>query len=182
MPLNVFNNWGEAADEFFKTKQVVLYSCLDYGLLHANRTPKTVGASHFRVGYRFAGYKPWSQFCGQETILVGLRVVGFLQTFYSRAVIQRTIVESPHFWGVVWWKRLRFVTIQPVIPTSGSIRCIFIFSGSELWSLFKYSELKLKNQDPIATDVLFKAYPMIPLSCRSNLAGRYLRVRLVIFS
>jgi hypothetical protein len=27
----------------------------------------------------------------------GLRVVGFLQTFYSRAVIQRTIVDSPAF-------------------------------------------------------------------------------------
>ncbi len=27
----------------------------------------------------------------------GLRVVGFLLTFYSRAVIQRTIVDSPAF-------------------------------------------------------------------------------------
>jgi hypothetical protein len=27
----------------------------------------------------------------------GLRVVGFIQTFYSRAVIQRTIVDSPAF-------------------------------------------------------------------------------------
>jgi hypothetical protein len=38
--------------------------------------------------------------------------------------------------------------------------------------LFKYSKLKLKNQKPISVDVFFKAYPMVPLSCRSNLAGR----------
>jgi hypothetical protein len=31
---------------------------------------------------------------------------------------------------------------------------------------------KLKNQKPIAVDVLIKAYPMAPLSCRSNLTGR----------
>jgi hypothetical protein len=31
-----------------------------------------------------------------------------------------------------------------------------------------------KNQKPKAVDVLFKAYPMVPLSYRSNLAGWYL--------
>jgi hypothetical protein len=31
-------------------------------------------------------------------------------------------------------------------------------------------EVKLKSQNPIAVDVLFKAYPMVPLSCRSYLA------------
>ncbi len=30
--------------------------------------------------------------------------------------------------------------------------------------------MKLKNQKPIVVDVLFKAYPMVPLSCSSNLA------------
>jgi len=33
--------------------------------------------------------------------------------------------------------------------------------------------VKLKNQKAIAVDVLFKACPMVPLSCRSNLAGQY---------
>ncbi len=32
----------------------------------------------------------------------------------------------------------------------------------------------LKNQKPLAVDVLFRAYPMVPLSCVSNLARRYL--------
>jgi hypothetical protein len=49
---------------------------------------------------------------------------------------------------------------------------IFAWTGSEFWSLFKYSRVKLKNQKPTAFDVLFKAYPMVPLSCRSNLAGQ----------
>ncbi len=49
---------------------------------------------------------------------------------------------------------------------------LFAWSGSELWSCFKYSELKLKNLKHIAVDVLFKTYPMVALSCRS--AGRYL--------
>ncbi len=57
-------------------------------------------------------------------------------------------------------------------PNKQEIRFVFAWSGSELWSLFKYSRGKLKNQKPIAVDVLFKAYPMVPLSCRSNLAGR----------
>ncbi len=43
-------------------------------------------------------------------------------------------------------------------------------------ALFKYSRVKLKNQKPIAVDVLFKAYPMVQLSCRSSMAGRYLQV------
>ncbi len=94
-----------------------------------------------------------------------------LQIFFSQAVIQRPNVD---FWRPVRRKRLRFVTIQPVIPTSRRIRCIFVWSGSKLWSLLKIARSKLKNQKPIAVDVLFQAYPMVPLSCRFNLAGRYL--------
>jgi hypothetical protein len=68
---------------------------------------------------------------------------------------------------------LRFVAIQPVILTSRRIR----WGGSELWSLFKYSRSKFKNQKPIAIDVLFQAYPMVPLLWRFNLAGRYLPLK-----
>ncbi len=50
---------------------------------------------------------------------------------------------------------------------------IFAWSGSEVWTPIKYSRSKLKIKIPIAVDVLFKAYPMVPLWCRSNLAGRY---------
>ncbi len=59
-------------------------------------------------------------------------------------------------------------------PNKQEVGIIFAWSGSELWSLFKYSRVKLKNQKPSAANVLFKAYPMVPLSCRSNLALQYL--------
>jgi hypothetical protein len=39
----------------------------------------------------------------------------------------------------------------------------------------------LQNQKPKAADVLYKAYPMIPLSCGSNLAGRYLYINYNLF-
>ncbi len=47
--------------------------------------------------------------------------------------------------------------------------------GFSFGSLFKNSKLKLKNQKPIAVDDFIKVYPMIPLSCRYNLARRYLK-------
>jgi hypothetical protein len=50
----------------------------------------------------------------------------------------------------------------------------FLYLAAQNFELFKYSRSKLKNLNPIAVDVFFKAYPMVPFSCRSNLAGRYL--------
>jgi hypothetical protein len=43
----------------------------------------------------------------------------------------------------------------------------------KLFQIFS-TVLKLKNQKHIAVDVLLKGFPMVPLSCRSNLAGRTL--------
>ncbi len=65
-------------------------------------------------------------------------------------------------------------TCKPWTEQAGGLEAFFSWSGSELWSCFKYSELKLKNYKHIAVDVLFKAYPLVALSCRSNLAGRFL--------
>ncbi len=60
-------------------------------------------------------------------------------------------------------------------PNKKEVGLIFVFNGSELWTLFKYSRSQLNNQNPIdPVDVLLQAYPMVPLSCRSNLAGRYI--------
>jgi hypothetical protein len=46
---------------------------------------------------------------------------------------------------------------------------------------FKHSRSKLKNHKPIAAHVLIKAYPMVPFSGRSNLAGRYLQMPLFTY-
>ena len=84
------------------------------------------------------------------------------------------LMPLPHLWNSVWRKRLRLEHIQTVNRTSRRIRGLFALSGSELWSCFKNSRSKIKNWKHIAVDVLLKGFSMIPLSCRSNLAGRYL--------
>jgi hypothetical protein len=48
--------------------------------------------------------------------------------------------------------------------------------------LSNIQDQKLKNQKPIAVDVLFKAYPLVPFSGRSNLAGRSLSNTLPVLS
>ncbi len=70
------------------------------------------------------------------------------------------LISLPHFWSKVRWKRSRFEHMQTVIQTSWRIRGLFAWSGSKLGSCFKYSALKLKNQKPIAVDVLFNAYTL----------------------
>ena len=60
-----------------------------------NRHWKTAGAPLFRFVFRFAGLKPDPNFTGRHLFWLGLRVVDFIHTFYSRAVIQRQIDVSP---------------------------------------------------------------------------------------
>jgi hypothetical protein len=72
--------------------------------------------------------------------------------------------------SALFWFGLRDVGIlcsEAVIQ-----RTIYVSQNFELLS--NIQDQKIKNKKPIAVDILFKAYPMIPLSCRSNLAGRYL--------
>ncbi len=54
---------------------------------------------------------------------------------------------------------------QTEITTSGRLDS-FLYEAAQVFELFSntYSRSKLKNQKHIAVDVLFKAYPMIPLS------------------
>jgi hypothetical protein len=39
-------------------------------------------------------------------------------------------------------------------------------------NFYQIVKIKNKKSKPIAVDVLFKAYLMVPLSCRSNLTGQ----------
>ncbi len=103
----------------------------------------------------------------------------FLQIFFSQAVIQRTIAEFPAFFETGLAKKIsvcvhatrvpnkkedkRHICMKwlrtlnslkgPVLP----VQCIY---PAPSWVLL----FKLKNQKPIAVDILFKAYPFIPLS------------------
>ncbi len=50
----------------------------------------------------------------------------------------------------------------------------FCMNRLRTWNSSQIFKIKNKIKKPIAVDVLFKTYPMVPLSCRSNLARRYL--------
>ncbi len=50
-----------------------------------------------------------------------------------------------------------------------------MFEAGQNFDVFgQIFKTKIKKPKPIAVDDFFKAYPMIPLSCRSNLDGQYL--------
>jgi hypothetical protein len=72
----------------------------------------------------------------------GLRIVGFLQIFYSQAAIPKTIVDSPAFLEHGSAEKIVVCAHTTHNPNKGGC-------------------LEAKH---IAVDVLFKAYPMIPLS------------------
>ncbi len=113
-----------------------------------------------------------------HTLIQSTYTLILLQTILSRwslslkhiTVIRRSdpTIRNPYQNRAALWRIFQQIKVrqpigrkdskQPVIPTSRRIRCIFVWSGSELWTLLKYSRSKLKNQ------CFFKAYPMIPLS------------------
>jgi hypothetical protein len=107
----------------FSMLLAILYFGLDYGIPYPSREP------NFAAG-NYSGFD-----CG-------------LLVFFTHSIltscIQRTIFGA-RFGG----KDFRFVHIQPVCRISRMIRGTFVWSGSELWSLFKNSKLKLKNQKPL---------------------------------
>ncbi len=144
----------------FMQKWIQPPACSDHGL---HRIFSSYWLAHFYLMKKSA----------KELLYFGLEC-GMMKFFTFKPQPKEQLISLPHFWSTVQWKRSRFEHMQTVIRTSRRIRGLFAWSGSELGSFFKYSALKLKNQKPIAVDVLFKAYPMVPPSCRSNLAGRYL--------
>ncbi len=99
---------------------------------------------------------------------------GMMEFFTYKPQSKEQFISLLCFRSTVWRKRMCFEHMQTMIRKSWRIRGLFAWSGSELGSCFKYSNLKLKNQKPTAVYVIFKAYSMVPLSCRSNLAGQYL--------
>jgi hypothetical protein len=114
-------------------------------------------------------------FVVRELFWFGLRVVGILQRFYSQAVFQRTIVDIPAFFGD-WFcrKDCGLCTHNPSAKEVGGLE-IFLNEPAQDFELhLKIQDQNLKNQKPLALNVLSEAYPMVPLSCRSNLARRYL--------
>jgi hypothetical protein len=101
----------------------------------------------------------------------GLQDVGIL---CSCAVLQIIIDVSPAFLEHGLAEKIAVRAHANRDLNKQEVEFIFAWSGSELWTLIKYPRSKIKNKKPIAVDVHFKTYPMVPLSYRSNVAGRYL--------
>ncbi len=93
----------------------------------------------------------------------GLRAVGILHIFYQRAVFQRKTDDSLAFLEHDLAEKIVVCAHTNRDPNKQEVGFIFVWSGSELWSLFKYSKRKLKNPKPTAVDDFLRAYPMIPL-------------------
>jgi hypothetical protein len=80
-----------------------------------------------------------------------------------RAVIQRTIVDFPALLEHGAAKKITVVHIQTVIRTSKRLDSVCM---KRLRTLKSFQKLKTKIKKKV--DDLFKAYPMILLSCRSG--------------
>jgi hypothetical protein len=97
MPLNVINNCG-GLQTIFSTTHVTLYSCSDYGMLHSKPALEDRGELLFLdLDFVLLASSRNPNFTGRHLFWLGLRVVGILHIFYSRAVIQRQIDASPAF-------------------------------------------------------------------------------------
>jgi hypothetical protein len=63
----------------------------------------------------------------------------------------------------------------PMIRTTRRLDS-FLYEAAQNFEVFsfRYSKIRRKKNTHKADDVLFKAYPIVPVSCRSNLVVRYL--------
>jgi hypothetical protein len=70
----------------------------------------------------------------------------------------------------------KIAVYTPYNPSVEEVGGLDVFCPKLLITLnsFQIFKIKIKKSKTRAVDVLSKAYPMVPLSCRSNLARRYL--------
>ena len=80
-PLFMFGLRNAALQTGIGRPRELLFLDLDFGLLASSRDTNFTGGHLFRLG---------------------LRVVDIIHRFYSRTVIQSTIVASPALWNTVW--------------------------------------------------------------------------------
>jgi hypothetical protein len=92
---------------------------------------------------------------------------------HSKAVVQRTIDVSPALLEHGSTKKIAVSTCKPWSKQVGGW-ITFCMKRLRTFKSYQIFKIKIKNLKPIAVHVFFKAYPMVPLSCTSNLAGRYL--------
>ncbi len=144
--------------------------------LHAKMNPTS-----YLFGSQFAcaqtaifSAEPYSKIRERHQLFLGLRLVS---KEFQHPTIQTKIEQ--HFGGFFHQIKMRQpIGRQDAMQTAigiSRVRLIFRMKWLRILNSFLIfkSEIK-KNKKPTAVDVLFKASPMVPLSCRSNLARRYL--------
>jgi hypothetical protein len=65
-------------------------------------------------------------------------------------------------------------TCKPLTEQAGGLEAFLHGAAQNFEVVLNIQDQKLKIEKHIAVNVLLKGFPLIPLSCRSNLAGRYL--------
>jgi hypothetical protein len=126
------------------------------------------------IGFWFSA-KPGSRNAGsQQLFFEDGSWVEYLQ------ISRNPNLRSAALWGIFSPANRKKGFYTNRVPKKQEVRGNFVWGGSEFWSFLEYSRSKLKYQKPIAVDVFIKAYPIAPLSCRSNLAGRTFKVRLYL--
>ncbi len=70
---------------------------------------------------------------------------GMMYFFTYKPQPKDQLMSLPHLWSMVWRKRSQLEHMQTVNRTSRRIRGLFAWSGSELWTLIKYSRSKIKK-------------------------------------
>ena len=104
----------------------------------------------------------------------GLRDVRVSSIFFSQAVIRRPIVDFPAFLETGLPEKIAVCYHTTCDPNKQKDQMYFCMKQPRALKSFQKFRSKLKNQKPIDVDILFQVYPMVPLSCRSNMAGRHL--------
>jgi hypothetical protein len=93
--------------------------------------------------------KPVSKIAGSQQLFFGLRLV---RRIFEEILTSRNLNQnSATLWQIFSSnksapanRKKGFYTSRD--PNKKEVGLIFVWSGSELWNLFKYSKLKLKNQ------------------------------------
>ncbi len=70
---------------------------------------------------------------------------GMMEFFTCKPQSKEQLMSLPHLWSTVWRKRSWLEHMQIVNRTSRRIGGHLAWSGSELWSCFKYSRSKIKK-------------------------------------
>ncbi len=128
----ILNIWQEfKVLSHFMKKLIQHLACSDHGL---HRILSSYWLAHFHLMKKSA----------KVQLYFGLDC-GMIEFFTCLPQSKEQLISLLPFLSTVRRKRWRFEHLQTVNRTSRRIRVLFAWSGSELWTVIKYSRSKIKN-------------------------------------